>query len=263
MKTPYVRIAFSSGTAAATRGLSPQFGRFLLTLCAALSLTGGVALCDIVNSVSCSTPGAALSTGSSSCTAAEYGYASATVGASVTLPTSAAQAAQIDSSASGSAILGTVRGISSFSTAQASSDININFDTTGPVRNGYLELTFLQGAWAQPSFGSLSELLTIGSYSFTPDGQNLSIFLPMELGTEFAFSFLDDLTINGDAGSGMDSGSIGSDISLQAFEADKTTAVELFDPPSSAATAVPEPESLGMMVAATAVAVFLIHRSRG
>ncbi len=243
------------------RGFQPV-GRFILTLGAGLMLTAGVGLSDIVNSVSCSTPGAALTTGSSTCSASEYGYASATVGASVTLPGSAAQAAQIDSSASGSAILGTVRGITSYSTAQASSNININFDTTGPVRSGFVELTFLQGAWAQPSFGSLSELLTIGTYSFTPDGQNLSIFLPMELGTEFAFSFMDDLTINGDAGSGMDSGSVASDISLQAFEADKTTPVELFDPPSSPSSAVPEPESLGMMAVATAVALFLIHKTR-
>jgi hypothetical protein len=245
----------------AHRGVQ-QFGRFILTLVAAVSLSTGIGLCDIVNSVSCSSPGAALSTGSSTCSASEYGYASATVGASVTLPTTAAQAAQIDTSASGSAVLGTVRGISSYSTAQASSDININFDTTGPVRSGFVELTFLQGAWAQPSFGSLSELLTIGSYSFSPDGQNLSIFLPMELGTEFAFSFLDDLTINGDAGSGMDSGSVASNISLQAFEADQTTPVELFDPPSSATSAVPEPESLGMMAVGTAVALFLIHKTR-
>jgi len=220
----------------------------------------GVILADTINSVSCSTPAAALVTGSSSCSASYYGYANASSVSSVTLPAAAGQALQIDSNASGTALLPGVRGIGAFSTADASSDVTINLDTTGPVRNGYLELNFLQNSWTAPQFGSISELLTIGTYSVSPNGQNLSVFIPLQLGTAFGFHFLDNLTVNGDAATGAASGAIGADISLLAFEADQTTAVQLFDPPSSI-VATPEPASFGMMALGVLAVASLLRRS--
>jgi hypothetical protein len=205
-----------------------------------------VALADTVNSVLCSTPGAGLATGSGSCSAAYYGYANASAVTSVTLPAAAGQALQIDSDLSGTALLGGVRGITEFSTAESLTNVALNLNTTGPVRSGYLELEFLQSSWTTPGFGSISELLTIGQYSVSPDGQNLSVFIPIQLGTAFSLDFSDSLTVNGDAGTGAAAGAVGANISLVAFEADQTTAVALFDPPSAVA-AVPEPGSLGMM----------------
>jgi hypothetical protein len=227
-----------------------------LALAISVSLGSGVLLADTINSVSCSTPGAMLVTGSSSCSASDYGYASASSVSSVTLPGSAGQALEIDSNASGSALLGGVRGIGAFSTAEASSDVSINLDTAGPVRNGYLELNFLQDSWTAPAFGSLSELLTIGTYSASPDGQDLSVFIPVQLGTDFSLNFLGSLTVNGDAATGAASGAIGADISLLAFEADQTTPVQLSDPPS----AVPEPASFGMMALGVLTVAGLLRR---
>lgn len=159
-------------------------------------------------------------------------------------------------------MLSGARGIGAFSTAEASNDLALNLDTAGPLRNGYLELNFSQNAWTAPGFGSISELLTIGTYSVSPGGQNLSVFIPVQLGTDFSLNFLDSLTVNGDAATGVASGAIGADISLLAFEADQTTAVQLFDPPSPA-TATPEPASLGMMALGILIAAGLIHKSRG
>ncbi len=198
-------------------------------------------------------------TGSASCSASYYGYANASSLSSVTLPAAAGQALEIDSAASATALLPGVRGIGAFSTAQASGNVAINLDTTGPVRNGYLELNFLQNSWTAPGFGSISELLTIGTYSVSPDGQDLSVFIPIQLGTDFALDFADSLTVNGDAATGAASGAIGAGISLLAFEADQTTAVQLFDPPSSV-TATPEPASLGMMALGILAVAGLMRR---
>jgi hypothetical protein len=228
---------------------------------AILCISSGISRADSINSVSCSTPGAALVTAASSCSAADYGFANATSTSTVTLPSSVGQAAEIDSSASVSALLGGSRGISAFSTAQSSTSVSIEFDTAGPVRNGFLALSFLQTEWAAPTFGNISEVLSIGNYIASPNGQNLSVFIPIQLGTDFSFSYQDTLVSNGDAATGIDSAAIGSDISLLAFEADQTTAVNLFDPPSSV-VATPEPASFGLMAAATLAGVGLIRKSR-
>jgi hypothetical protein len=218
------------------------------------------ALADTVNSVSCFTPGAALITGATSCSAAFYGYANASSTSSVILPSYVGQALDIQTSASASALLGSARGISAFSTAQSSTNLAISLDTTGPVRNGYLELNFLQTSWTAPAFGSINELLTIGTYSVNPNGQTFSVFIPVELGTSFNLTYLNNLIVNGDAATSSATGSIGSDISLLAFESDRSTAVGLFDPPAAVAT--PEPGSLGMMAVAVLLAATLLCKTR-
>jgi len=230
-----------------------------LALASSVIFSSGVILADTISSVSCSTPAAALVTGTSSCSASYYGYANASSISSVTLPAGAGQPLQIDSDSSGTAMLSGVRGIGGYSTAEASTDLTINLDTAGPVRAGYLELNFLQNSWTTPAFGSISELLTIGTYSVSPDGQDLSIFIPVQLGTDFGLSFLDSLTVNGDAATGAASGAIGADISLLAFETDQTTAVQLFDPPGSV-TATPEPASFGIMALGVLAVAGLIRK---
>jgi hypothetical protein len=221
----------------------------------------GVALGDSVNAVSCSTPGAGLMTGTVSCSAAFYGYANATSTSSISLPSSVGQPLEIDAADSASAMLGGARGISSLSMAESTTDVALNLDTAGSVRNGYLALNFLQSAWTTPGFGSLSELLTIGGYSVSPDGQNLSVLIPIELGTAFGLNYLDSIVANGDAGSGVSSGAIGSTITLAAFEADGTTAVDLFDPPSSV-VATPEPGAFGMVAAGLILGMGLVQKLR-
>jgi hypothetical protein len=58
-------------------------------------------------------------------------------------------------------------------------------------------------------------------------------------------------------------GGIGADISLEAFEADGTTRVELFDPAGGIANAaVPEPTTLGMMSVGMLISLGLIHKFR-
>jgi hypothetical protein len=88
------------------------------------------------------------------------------------------------------------------------------------------------------------------------------VFIPIELGTQFGFDYLESITANGDAGSGSSSADIGADIAVQAFESDQTTAVPLFDPAASPANAVPEPNSIGMMMIATTLSLFLINKAR-
>jgi len=229
---------------------------------AATLIHSQVALADSVNAVSCSTPGAGLVTGTVSCSAALYGYANASSTSSVTLPSSIGQPLEIDADASASALLGGALGISAFSMAESTTDVTLNLDTAGSVRNGLLALNFQQSSWTTPGFGSISELLTIGSiYSVSPDGQNLSILIPIELGTDFSLSYVDSILANGDAASGLSSGAIGTSLSLAAFEADGSTPVDLFDPPSSV-VATPEPASVGVTAVGLVLAFALLYRSR-
>lgn len=228
---------------------------------AATLIHSQVALADSVNAVSCSTPGAGLVTGTVSCSAALYGYANASSTSSVALPSSIGQPLEIDADGSASALLGGARGISALSMAESTTDVTLNLDTAGSVRNGLLALNFQQSSWTTPGFGSISELLTIGSYSVSPDGQNLSILIPIELGTDFSLSYVDSILANGDAASGLSSGAIGTSLSLAAFEADGSTPVDLFDPPSSV-VATPEPASFGVTAVGLVLAIALLYRSR-
>ncbi len=234
------------------------FSNLLLTAILTLPISAST-----VTSLSCSTPASTLSSGSTSCSALGlYGYANTTSDTTVTLPASANQPAQIDTFSSGSALLAGIRGIANVSTAQVATNTSITFNTLGPVQNGYLELSFDQTAWNLPSYGQVGETMTIGSYTFNPSGQNIApVFLPILLGTDFSFTFQDSLIVNGDAATGADSGSVGADISLQAFEADQSTPVQLFDPPSPNVS-TPEPKSLGLFVVGALVALILIHKFR-
>ena len=135
-----------------------------------------------------------------------------------------------------------VHGIAGTATAQSSADIGILFDTSGPLRDGLLELNFTQNAWQMPSNGYLSELLTIGSYTVDPNGNSLiSIWIPIQLGSQFGFDYLATVAAIGSSGGGLASGAIESQISLQAFEADGTTGVQLFDPPGNPDTLLSRP----------------------
>jgi hypothetical protein len=205
---------------------------------------------DTVTSVSCATPTAPLATGASTCDAAGlYGYTQGNVSTNISLPATAADAATITANSSVSALQTGVHGISQTATAQASANIGIIFDTTGSLRNGLLELSFLQNGWTSPINGYMSESLSIGSYSVNPNGSSLSsVWIPIQLGSQFGFDYQQSIAAIGSSISGLSRGDIDSQISLLAFEANGTTAVQLYDPPGGPGNLLtPEPASLGLM----------------
>lgn len=237
----------------------------LFRLMMAVALSAGLAAADTMTSVSCATPTAALQTGTSSCDApGSYGYSQATVRSNVLLPSTASEAAVIKAVTSASAMQFGTHGIAGTATAQSMADIGIIFDTAGAARSGLLELNFTQNAWAAPVNGFISESLSVGSYRVTPGGSNFSIWIPIQLGGEFGFDYAQSLTAIGSAGSGVTSGNVDAAITLQAFEADGVTGVQLFDPPGSPAPllATPEPGGLGLMTMAIAGGLLFLMRSR-
>jgi hypothetical protein len=214
----------------------------------------------VTTSVTCSSPGAAYLTNSASCYAlGTEGYAQGGVTTSVSLPTSASGAGVISADSTASALETTIRGLTATATATASANIGITFDTTGPVRNGLLELTFDQLTWTPPANGYTNESLSVASYSVNPDGSNVSVWIPIQLGTDFSFEYQQSLTA---ISSGLTSGEIDSQISLLAFEANGMTPVQLYDPPGPSLL-TPEPASIGMMMAAGVLgAAFLLKQRR-
>jgi hypothetical protein len=223
----------------------------ILGLAIGITLLAGGAAGDTVTSVSCATPTASFVTGPASCNVlGSYGFSQASVNSGIVLPATAGDAAVINASSSVSALQTGIHGITATATAQSSADIGIIFDTSGAVRNGYLELSFLQNAWEIPENGAISESLTIGSYTASPDGASLSsIWIPIQLGTQFGFNYLESVAAIGSSGSGLTVGEIDSEISLLAFESDGTTAVQLFDPPGDPGSLTPEPSSAGIVIA--------------
>jgi hypothetical protein len=222
----------------------------ILALLFGFGLACGSASADTVTSVSCATPTAPYAIGGASCGATgSYGYAQATVSSSVVLPGTASNPAVIDASSGVTALQTGVHGLTGTATAQSSANIGITFDTGGPVRDGYLELNFLQYAWRAPVNGVISELLTIGSYSASPDGSSLSsIFIPIQLGTQFGFEYLQSAAAIGSSAGGLSIGDIDSQISLFAFEGNGTTPVLLLDPPGNPDALTPEPAAMGIML---------------
>ena len=226
----------------------------------ALGLIVAIGTCsaDTVTSVSCSTPTVALAIGSATCDAVgSYGYSQAAVSTNINLPATASDAAVITADSSVSALQVGVHGITGTATAQSSTDIGIIFDTTGPLRNGLLELSFLQDGWTTPINGYISDSLSVASYRVNPNGSSLSsIWIPVQLGTDFGFDFQQSLAAIGSSISGLSTGDIDSQISLLAFEADGTTAVQLYDPPGDPGNLLtPEPASVGLMAAGLLAAV--------
>jgi hypothetical protein len=231
------------------------------------SVLAGCAAADILAAVSCSTPTAAFQTNGSSCDAmGSYGYSKAAVSSSVELAATASGAAIIEATSTASLMQGGTHGITGTATGQSSADIGIIFDTTGAVRNGLLELSFAQSSWTAPLNGYISENLTIGTYTVAPDGSKLSaIWIPIELGSAFGFDYVQSLAAIGSSGSGVTSGTIGTALSLRAFEADGTTGVQLFDPPESPTPlllATPEPGNLGIITAGVVGLAFLFRLRR-
>ena len=215
------------------------------------ALACGSAPADTVTSVSCATPTAPFVIGAASCDAiGSYGYAQATVASSVALPGTAGHPAVIEANSVVAALQTGVHGLTGIATAQSTANVGILFDTGGPVRNGYLELYFLQNAWHAPVNGVISELLTIGSYSASPDGSSLSsILIPIQLGTQFGFDYMQSVAAIGSSAGGLSIGDIDSQISLFAFEANGTTPVLLFDPPGDPVEALtPEPAAGGSVL---------------
>ena len=165
----------------------------------AFMLLCSLANADTVTSVSCSTPTAPFATGASNCDAlGSYGYSQATAGFSEVMPTTASQAAVINARSTASALQFGAHGVAGTATAQSSVDLGIIFDTTGAVRSGLLELSFLQNTWVTPVNGLMKESLTVGSYSISPEGSSLStIWIPIELGSQFGFEYLQSIAAIG------------------------------------------------------------------
>lgn len=227
-----------------------------------LALLSGLSVASSITSVTCSSPGAPFASALNNCSAVgTNGYATATASANVLLPTSANQAAIITSDSTGSALETTIRALSTTATATSSANTGIIFDTTGPMRNGLLEISFDQLAFTSPINGSLAESLAVASYSANPDGQNLNVWIPVELGTDFGFDYQQSLT---SISSGLDTAEISSQISLLAFEADGVTPVELFDPPGPVTPSLfaPEPASAGLMLSVVGIGVALFINQR-
>jgi len=221
-----------------------------LTLGVILAAMFGVA--STLTSVTCASPGAAYAVAATDCGAlGTNGYARASVSSSVTLPSSATQAANIQLSSTVTALETTFRGIATSATATASADVGLIFDTTGAARNGLLELTFNQTAYTRAVDGIISQSLAIGPANPILGGSAQTIWIPIQLGSEFGFEYKQSVSALGNAFTGLTSGSIGADISLLAFESNGTTPVELFDPPGilSPSLFTPEPASFGIFIA--------------
>lgn len=227
---------------------------------------GAAAKADTITSVSCSTPTAAFQTDTAACDAiGRYGYSQASVTTGVALPASASDTAVINVNSSAAALQYSLHGIGGTATAQSAADVGIVFDTTGATRNGWLELSLTQNAWTTPVNGAISGSLSVGSFSAASDGGNLtSIWIPIQLGTQFGFDYVTNLIAIGSTGSGLTTGAIDTEITLQAFEADQTTGAQLFDPPGSPAGLLetPEPQGLGMLAGLASLGILFFIRQR-
>ena len=235
-----------------------------ITLAIALAnFCAGVSAASTVTSVTCASPGVSLGTGTTICDAqGTNGYASAGANAVVILPTSASGPAMVDATSTATSLETTSHGFTAIATATSSDDISIIFDTVGPVRNGLLELNFAQNTWTHSANAILHESLAIGSYSTNPNGSNLaSVWIPIQLGKNFGFNYVQSILAISDAFTGMTTADIDSQISLLAFEANGSTPVQLYDPPGSP-TFTPEPASLGMIVAGALLGVAAFLRRR-
>jgi hypothetical protein len=235
---------------AVSKAVIQTCARSILIFGMGLAVVAGTVRASTITSVTCATPTAVLATGAASCDAIGlYGYSQAVVSTGITLPGTATDAAVIQASSSASALQTGVHGIVGTATAQSSAEIGIIFDTTGPVRSGLLELSFLQNTWDAPLNGYLSQSLAIGSYSANPNGSSLSsIWIPIELGSQFGFDYTQSIAAIGSSIGGLSTGSIDSQMSLLAFEADGITAVQLYDPPGSPSNLfTPEPANIGIM----------------
>jgi hypothetical protein len=236
--------------------------KILLLMLLSVSATVRIGSADTITAVTCTSPGAPYVINSSSCHAVgTEGYAQGNVATSVSLPSNLSGAAVIDANSTASAIENTIRGIATTATATSSANIGVTFDTTGPVRNGLLELTFAQLGWTPPVNGYTYESLSVASYSVNPDGTSFTVWIPIQLGTDFSFDYQQSLIA---ISSGLSSGDIDSQIFLLAFEANGATPVGLFDPPSPSATivATPEPASMGLLMMASVAGVALLFKRR-
>jgi hypothetical protein len=235
-----------------------------LTLCvmACLGLISQSVAASTVTSVSCSTPGSPYLVSSTSCYQLGLdGYSRGAVNTTVSLPSTAASAALITASSNASALESSFRGVTATATAISAADIGIIFDTTGALRNGLLEMSFTQDSWTRPVNGYLSESLSVASYSVDPNGSSIrSVWIPIQLGTDFGFEYKESVTAISSALSGLTAGTIDSQISLQAFESNGTTPVQLFDPPGILLT--PEPASLGLLITAGIFGAALLIKNR-
>ncbi len=235
---------------------------FIHRLILCLSAVPCISVASTITSVTCSSPGAPFANVANTCSAVgTNGYASATSSAGVLLPANANEAATITVVSTGSALETTIRALSTTAIATSSANVGVIFGTTGPLRNGLLELSFDQTAWIAPVNGSLSEWLAVASYSGDPNGGNLNVWIPIQLGSDFGFDYQESLTA---ISSGLDTAEIGSQISLLAFEADGVTSVQLFDPPGplSPSLFAPEPESIGLTLSGVVLGIAVLLKRR-
>jgi hypothetical protein len=128
--------------------------------------------------------------------------------------------------------------------AQASADISLLLDSTGPERDGFLQITWNVGETGRLATGGSA--LVIGALSLTAPSSSVSYvccasLVPVTLGQALQFDLNAESSqeVAGFGNTGM--GTATSTLELQFFEADGVTNVPISE------TSVPEPASLSLL----------------